>query len=129
MHTQRWLSVDEPLQANQGQAGDRQQVVGRDIVRHATAARLTISIRELEMETAVNPAPSIGDPVVAPLTGNVFQVKVSEGQQVAAGDIVVIMEAMKMETEVRAPHAGAVSGIAIKEGDSVQVGDTLFLLG
>lgn len=78
---------------------------------------------------AANPAPASGDPVNAPLTGNIFQIKVNDGQQVAAGDVVVIMEAMKMETEVRAPRAGTVSGIAIKEGDSVQAGDTLFQLG
>ncbi len=77
---------------------------------------------------APSPVTGSGEPVTAPLTGNIFQTKVAEGQQVAAGDVVIIMEAMKMETEVRAPRAGTVTEIAVKEGDSVQSGDTLFQL-
>ncbi|KAA3627224.1 MAG: oxaloacetate decarboxylase subunit alpha [Proteobacteria bacterium] len=69
-----------------------------------------------------------GEPVTAPLTGNIFQIKVKAGQKVNAGDVVIIMEAMKMETEVRAVKAGTVREIAIKEGDQVQSGDTLFQL-
>jgi oxaloacetate decarboxylase alpha subunit len=50
------------------------------------------------------------------------------GQQVAAGDVIVVLEAMKMETEVRAPTAGVVRG-RVKEGDAVALGDTLLTLG
>ncbi len=69
-----------------------------------------------------------GEPLQAPLAGNVFQILVSEGQAVNAGEVVIIMEAMKMETEVRAAKAGKVSGLAVKVGDAVQVGDTLLIL-
>jgi oxaloacetate decarboxylase alpha subunit len=69
-----------------------------------------------------------GEPVPAPLAGNIFKVKVSVGQQIGAGDVIVVMEAMKMETEVRAPRAGVVGAIAAKEGEAVQVGDPLVLL-
>ena len=70
-----------------------------------------------------------GEPVKAPLAGNIFKVHAQVGDEVAAGDVIVILEAMKMETEVRAPHGGSVSSVSVQEGDSVAVGDTLVTLG
>ena len=61
----------------------------------------------------------------APLAGNIFKVNVVEGDTVAAGDVIVILEAMKMETEVRVPNAGTVVSVSVKVGDSVSVGVTL----
>ncbi|MBA3987966.1 MAG: oxaloacetate decarboxylase subunit alpha [Idiomarina sp.] len=66
--------------------------------------------------------------VTAPLAGNMWKHKVKAGDKVAEGDVLVILEAMKMETEVRAEHAGVVSRLIAKEGDSVQVGDELVAL-
>jgi oxaloacetate decarboxylase alpha subunit len=71
------------------------------------------------------PAPTKGAPVGAPLAGNIFKVLVKPGQQVAAREVLVILEAMKMETEVRAPQAGTVTSIAVREGDTVEVGQSL----
>ncbi|OOZ35851.1 sodium-extruding oxaloacetate decarboxylase subunit alpha [Solemya velesiana gill symbiont] len=83
-----------------------------------------------EAAPATVPAPcGEVEPVPAPLAGNVFKIKVAEGRAVNKGDVIVIMEAMKMETEVRAPHGGTVSSITVKEGDAVQVGETLLMLG
>ena len=70
-----------------------------------------------------------GEPVAAPLAGNIFKVKVTAGQQVQEGDVIVILEAMKMETEVRAARSGTVTSITVKEGDAVKVGDTLLSIG
>jgi len=61
----------------------------------------------------------------APLAGNIFKVLASEGDSVEAGDVVIIMEAMKMETEIRAVNAGTITSMHIREGDSVAVGDAL----
>ena len=72
-------------------------------------------------------APS-GESIDAPLAGNIFKVNVRPGDQVADGDVVIILEAMKMETEVRASSAGTVSKVNVSEGDSVAVGDTLIEL-
>ncbi|QEW07680.1 sodium-extruding oxaloacetate decarboxylase subunit alpha [Nitrincola iocasae] len=69
-----------------------------------------------------------GEPVPAPLAGNIWKVMVSAGQQVKEGDVLIILEAMKMETEVRAARAGSVVSVDIKEGDSVQVGDSLMTI-
>ena len=75
-------------------------------------------------------APSGGsvDPIAAPLAGNIVQVNVGPGEHVQQGDVVVILEAMKMETEVRALHAGVVASVSVSPGDSVAVGDTLIVL-
>ncbi|ECA0460528.1 biotin/lipoyl-binding protein, partial [Salmonella enterica subsp. enterica serovar Virchow] len=69
-----------------------------------------------------------GTPVSAPLAGNIWKVIATEGQTVAEGDVLLILEAMKMETEIRAAQAGTVRGIAVKSGDAVSVGDTLMTL-
>jgi oxaloacetate decarboxylase alpha subunit len=61
----------------------------------------------------------------APLAGNIFKVLVREGDNVEAGDVVIIMEAMKMETEIRAVTSGEIVSLFTKEGDSVAVGDAL----
>ncbi|MFM3288354.1 biotin/lipoyl-containing protein, partial [Klebsiella quasivariicola] len=75
------------------------------------------------------PAPAgAGTPVTAPLAGNIWKVIATEGQTVAEGDVLLILEAMKMETEIRAAQAGTVRGIAVKSGDAVSVGDTLMTL-
>ncbi|ECZ5212872.1 biotin/lipoyl-binding protein, partial [Salmonella enterica subsp. enterica serovar Umbilo] len=69
-----------------------------------------------------------GTPVTAPLAGNIWKVIAAEGQTVAEGDVLLILEAMKMETEIRTAQAGTVRGIAVKSGDAVSVGDTLMTL-
>jgi oxaloacetate decarboxylase alpha subunit len=70
-----------------------------------------------------------GEPLPAPLAGNIWKVLVQPGQQVEEGQTLMILEAMKMETEVSAPKAGVVGAISVKEGDAVKVGDTLLTLG
>ena len=75
------------------------------------------------------PAPATsGTPVTAPMAGNIWKVVATEGQTVAAGDVLFILEAMKMETEVKAAQAGTVRGICVKAGDAVAVGDTVMTL-
>ncbi|MCB1801948.1 MAG: sodium-extruding oxaloacetate decarboxylase subunit alpha [Gammaproteobacteria bacterium] len=76
------------------------------------------------------PAPGAADiNVPAPLAGNIFKVNVASGQAVKSGDVIMILEAMKMETEVRSPESGTVRSVLVKEGDAVQVGDILLTLG
>jgi len=69
-----------------------------------------------------------GETLNAPLAGNIFKVKVKAGQVVNEGDVVVIMEAMKMETEVRAMHTGTIAEVLVSEGDSVTTGDAIIAL-
>jgi oxaloacetate decarboxylase (Na+ extruding) subunit alpha len=66
-----------------------------------------------------------GEPIPAPLSGQIFRVLVSKGQQIKEGDVVIILEAMKMETEIRASKSGTITELCVKEGDTVSVGDSL----
>ncbi|MDQ3675855.1 MAG: acetyl-CoA carboxylase biotin carboxylase subunit [Actinomycetota bacterium] len=68
------------------------------------------------------------DTLVSPLQGNVWKVPVEEGQSVEEGDIVAIIEAMKMENEITAHKAGVIAELPISEGDSVTTGDTLAVI-
>lgn len=70
-----------------------------------------------------------GETLNAPLAGNIVKLLVKPGQQVAKGDVVLIMEAMKMETEVRAAHDGTVTELLVNDGDAVQSGQPLMTLG
>lgn len=63
--------------------------------------------------------------VTAPLAGSVFKVLVEEGDAIEAGQVVLILEAMKMETEITAPSAGTVTAIHVEPGDAVQGGQPL----
>ncbi|MBU2869239.1 sodium-extruding oxaloacetate decarboxylase subunit alpha [Colwellia sp. E2M01] len=72
-----------------------------------------------------NASISAGETLNAPLAGNIFKVLVNEGDHVDAGDVVIIMEAMKMETEIRAVTSGEIVSIFTREGASVAVGDAL----
>jgi oxaloacetate decarboxylase alpha subunit len=78
---------------------------------------------------ATKPSSSASETLNAPLAGNIFKVLVHEGDEVAAGEVVIIMEAMKMETEIRAVNSGIITSVDIKEGDSVTVGQALLSLG
>jgi oxaloacetate decarboxylase alpha subunit len=67
--------------------------------------------------------------VVAPLSGNIFKINVKIGDHINSGDVVLVLEAMKMETEIRASSAGRIAQVLIQEGQSVSVGDTLITFG
>ncbi len=75
------------------------------------------------------PAASAGETLNAPLAGNIFKVLVHPGDKVASGDVVMILEAMKMETEVRAAKDAEIVQVLVKEGDAVQSGQPLLALG
>ena len=82
--------------------------------------------------TASAPTPvaaGAGDPQNAPLAGNIFKVLVKPGQAVKEGEILIILEAMKMETEIRAFRAGVIGSVNVVVGDAVSVGDCLLTIG
>jgi oxaloacetate decarboxylase alpha subunit len=75
---------------------------------------------------ADTPAPvGAGEPVTAPLAGTIWKVEVTAGQAVKEGDVLLILEAMKMETQIVAEKDGVVASVSVKPGDAVQVGDLL----
>lgn len=80
---------------------------------------------------AENPkaAPKSGNPnIAAPMPGKVLDIKVAAGDKVSAGDVVVLLEAMKMEIEVSADMSGTVKSIEAAKGSTVNTGDILVVL-
>jgi len=90
-------------------------------------APLTIQHAALEKSHAA-PIVTSGSVVYAPMAGNILKILVDVGSEVEEGEVVVIMEAMKMETEVRSKFAGIVSAVHIKEGGAVAGGNALISL-
>ena len=74
-------------------------------------------------------APAGAETVKAPMPGNILEVRVKDGQAVQAGDVLFILEAMKMENEIMAPAAGIVSGVAVQKGSAVATGAVLCHIG
>jgi biotin carboxyl carrier protein len=70
-----------------------------------------------------------GEPIKAVMAGTVLSIKRKVGDKVAIGDVVLILEAMKMENEISTPTEGTVRAILVNPGQSINTGDTLFTIG
>lgn len=70
-----------------------------------------------------------GEQVCAPMPGTIVRVNVSQGQAVKAGDVLCVLEAMKMENDITAPKAGTVTQVIAAKGSSVSSGDVLIVIG
>ena len=75
---------------------------------------------------AAAPAAGAGEPVVAPMPGTILSVNVTAGQAVKSGDVLVILEAMKMENDITAPRNGVVKKLFVNEKQTVAKGEALF---
>ncbi|WMJ76703.1 MULTISPECIES: biotin/lipoyl-containing protein [unclassified Sedimentibacter] len=96
---------------------------------------------EKEPASRVEPAPQVapvkkvqsdsteGETISAPMPGTILDVKVSEGQSVKSGDILFILEAMKMENEIVSPKDGVINKIYISKSATVSTGDSLVTIG
>ncbi|MYF11642.1 MAG: oxaloacetate decarboxylase subunit alpha [Gammaproteobacteria bacterium] len=78
-----------------------------------------------EIAPAATATPTQAGAITAALAGTVFKVLVKPGDVVSAGEVVAVLEAMKMENEVTAPAAGTVDAVFVREGDAVEMGDAL----
>lgn len=70
-------------------------------------------------------APTGGETVAAPMPGTILDIRCTAGQAVKGGDVLFILEAMKMENEICAPHDGTVGSVCVQKGASVQTGAAL----
>ncbi len=104
-----------------GAAGDGAAAAGA-----AKPKRPTRAARERSGEASANGHD--GDTLASPMQGNVWKIPVRAGQQVVAGEIVTIIEAMKMENEITAHKAGVIAELPISEGDAVRSGDVLAVI-
>ena len=73
-------------------------------------------------------APVAGEAVTAPMPGNILKVAVTAGQAVKEGDLLVVLEAMKMENEIFAPKAGTVAQVLVAKGATVDTGATMVVI-
>ena len=69
-----------------------------------------------------------GEVVKSPMPGNILKINVSQGQAVKEGDVLIVLEAMKMEIEIVAPKAGSVAQIAVSKGQVVETGSPLVVI-
>ena len=100
-----------------------------------------ISKPKVNTPAPIEPAPQVaeqpkvsapvsgGEKVTAPMPGKVLRLIKSEGDTVKANDVVLILEAMKMENEITAPQDGTITQISVNEGATVNPGDALFVVG
>ncbi len=105
------------------------RVNGKSFTVEVAESGQLASVQPAAPTAAAPAAVGSGEPVPAALAGNVFKVLVGVGDTVSEGQPVLVVEAMKMETEVAAPRAGAVTAIHVSEGDAVAVGDPLLSIG
>ena len=85
--------------------------------------------RTASAPVAAPAASGSGETVSSPMPGTILDVKVAAGQVVKSGDILFILEAMKMENEIFAPCDGTVSSVAVSKGAAVNPGDVLCVIG
>jgi biotin carboxyl carrier protein len=79
-------------------------------------------------KTGTNKKVAVEGAVTAPMTGKIVKVKVKKGDQVKAGQVLCVVEAMKMENEISAPRAGTIQEVNVAEGTPVNEGETLFVI-
>ncbi|MGH2663831.1 MAG: biotin/lipoyl-containing protein, partial [Actinomycetota bacterium] len=70
----------------------------------------------------------LADTITAPMQGTILEVMVEEGQEIEAGDVVCILEAMKMENHIACTHDAVVGSVSVATGDVVELGQVLFVL-
>jgi len=103
-----------------------EEIGGEKTVQAAPAAS---AAKAAPAPQASLPQAGSGNSVVAPMPGKIIAIKVSKGQQVNAGDTVLILEAMKMEQEIKSSISGTVSEIPVSEDDTVKKDQPLVIFG
>lgn len=99
--------------------------ISRSGLKEETGAQ---SAKMAEKKIEKKPAEPGAAKVVCPMPGAIIDIKVKEGASVKAGDLLLVLEAMKMENEIKSPSSGIIKQIAVKNGDHVDAGDVLIVI-
>jgi pyruvate carboxylase subunit B len=115
-----WRVPDTPSAFSADLDGEVVSVTGKPVLERVAPIE--------QRSKASAPEKARGTPVTSPMPGLILAIKVKVGDAVRAGDVVAVLEAMKMQNEVRSPQGGLVKQIMVGEGDLVKSGATLMLL-
>jgi acetyl-CoA/propionyl-CoA carboxylase biotin carboxyl carrier protein len=140
-----WLKALAPAEAHDDGAPDDDETVEQTYTVEVSGRRFDVRVIGAPLANGADGAgarakpvrgerkagkrtPHGSDTLASPMQGNVWKVPVRQGQQVAEGDLVTIIEAMKMENEITAHRSGVIAELPIAEGDSVRTGDVLAVI-
>ena len=103
-------------------------VGGQTTVSAAPPAPVAAPAAAAPTSAPTAPAAGTDELVTSPMPGNIWEISVSAGQPVAAGECLIVLESMKMENEIVAPRAGVVKQVLVAKGASVETNDVLVVL-
>jgi pyruvate carboxylase subunit B len=89
---------------------------------------LPVGYMEIEAKSNKAGNGSVKGSVISTMQGMILKLKVHKGDNIKGGDVVAVLEAMKMENDIYAPQSGVVGDVFIEEGDTVNAGDTLMVI-
>ncbi|MEX0743518.1 MAG: acetyl-CoA carboxylase biotin carboxylase subunit [Actinomycetota bacterium] len=142
-HTTTWLEkalrdaeLEVPTDGAGPPGGEGKQPVPAELVVEVDGRRVPVRIFDRRHDSAPHPPSrqsarhdqAVHSVVKAQMQGTILRILVEAGQEIQAGDVVCILEAMKMENAIPAPREGTVSELPIREGQVVQVGDTIAVI-
>jgi biotin carboxyl carrier protein len=120
---------DFEVEVEKGAASVVKSQQNRDVMpKHSESAITAQPVKEDSAAIGKNNSSLNGEALRAPMPGSIIDIKVRSGEKVKKGDIIFILEAMKMENEITAPVDGVIAQVAVAKGTSVTTGDILAVI-